>query len=525
VKSSQSASLFKTYKTSIMAVALATCGAASLPILAASHREAPMIAGLPRVDSTDVYVFRSYEPGRSAFVTILANYIPLQDAYGGPNYFNFDNDALYEIHIDQNGDGREDLTFQFKFSDLNKNIALNIGGKQIAIPLINIGPTTEVNAASLNATQTYTVSAIRGPRRNPTSAGMLVNAANGQLSFAKPVDNIGNRSFPDYKNYASRHVYSVNIPGCSTPGKLFVGQRKDGFGVRLGDIFDLLNIPTAEVIGNRNNPTAFNATEDKNVSTLGLEVPINCIATTAEPVIGVWTTASLPQSRLPQSGPLSRLIASKNNFIQVSRLGSPLVNEVVIGLPDKDKFSGAEPKDDGQFADYVTNPTLPAIVEVIYGSAGVRAPTAFPRGDLVAAFLTGVAGVNRPANVVASEMLRLNTALPATAKGSQNSLGAAGCFVNGALVVAGNSGCDPAGFPNGRRPGDDVVDIALRVVMGALLPPGAGKPGSASLPYTDGVLVEDSQFDNAFPYLTTPIPGGPGAQAAPPASEKVKEKK
>lgn len=514
MKASQHRSVMKL----AIAAATATLAATSaLPTIsfAASHREAPMIAGLPRVDSTDVYAFRSYEPGRSGFVTILANYIPLQDAYGGPNYFNLDTDAVYEIHIDQNGDAREDLTFQFKFKDLNKNIALNIAGKQVPIPLINIGPATDVNAPTLNATQTFTVNAMRGSRRNPSSAGFLTNTANGSNTFNKPVDNIGLRSFPDYKGYAAKHIYSVNVPGCATPAKLFVGQRKDGFGVRLGDIFDLLNIPTAEVIGARNNPNAFNVIEDKNVTTLGLELPIACIASPQEPVIGVWTTASLPQSRLVQDLPLGRIIPFKNNLVQVSRLGSPLVNEVVIGLPDKDKFSGSEPKDDAQFADYVTNPTLPAIVEVIYGADGVKAPTVFPRTDLVAAFLTGVAGVNSPANVRPSEMLRLNTALPATPKGLQNSVGAAGCFLEGKLVVTGNAACDPAGFPNGRRPGDDVVDIALRVVMGALLPPGVGKPASAGLPYTDGVLVEDSQFDNAFPYLTTPIPGGPGMQSAP----------
>ena len=510
-----------------LAVAAATAAASMvLPsiALAASHREAPMIAGMPKVDSTDLYVFRSYEPGRGNFVTILANYIPLQDAYGGPNFFNFDTDAVYEIHVDTNGDAREDLTFQFAFKDLNKSIALNIGGKMVPIPLVNIGSTTDVNAATLNATQTFTVNMLRGSRRNPTSTSALSNVANGATTFSKPVDNIGKRSFPDYKSYAAKHVYNVNIPGCSTPGRVFVGQRKEGFGVRLGDIFDLLNIPTSEVIGSRNNPNAFNVTEDKNVSTLAMELPITCIADPSEPVIGVWTTASLPQSRLVGNGALSKIVASKNNLVQVSRLGAPLVNDVVIGLPDKDKFSAAEPKDDGQFADYVTNPTLPAIVEVIYGADGVKAPNVFPRGDLVAVFLTGVTGVNRPNNVVASEMLRLNTLLPATPKGSQNSLGAAGCFVNGALAVTGNAACDPAGFPNGRRPGDDVVDIALRVVMGALLPPGAGKPASAGLPYTDGVLVEDSQFDNTFPYLRTPIPGGPGDQVAPAVSAPPQDK-
>ncbi len=230
-----------------------------------------------------------------------------------------------------------------------------------------------------------------------------------------------------------------------------------------------------------------------------------------EPVIGVWTTAS--------SAP--RGTGTKTAFAtvqarQVSRLGMPLVNEIVIGLKDKDTFNSSKPRDDAQFATYVTNPTLPALLEILFGAAGVQAPTVFPRVDLVAAFLTGVSGVNQPQNVVASEMMRLKTALPATPKGSQNSLGALDCFVDGALVLT-HPGCDPAGFPNGRRPGDDVVDVELRVAMGTLLPPGAGKPPSASLPYTDGALVEDSQFDASFPYLTTPLPGSPnGENGLPP---------
>jgi len=180
----------------------------------------------------------------------------------------------------------------------------------------------------------------------------------------------------------------------------------------------------------------------------------------------------------------------------------PLVNEVIIGLPDKDRFNASEPKEDAQFADYVTNPTLPALIEVLFGAAGVKAPTKFPRADLIAAFLTGVDGVNK--NGSTAEMVRLNTALPPTPKGMQNALGAAQCFVNGVLTLA-NPGCDPAGFPNGRRPGDDVVDIELRVAMGYLLT--AVDAPSGQLGFTDAVLQSDAQFDAAFPYLTTPLPG------------------
>jgi hypothetical protein len=488
-----------------------------LPVHASSHREAPAITQTPKMDGTDVYAFRSYEPGRSSFVTLVANYVPLQDSYGGPNYFTMDPDGVYEIHIDNNGDAREDITFQFRFKQTSKDISLDIGGKSIAIPLRYAGAIADVNPATLNQSESFTVNLVRGSRRQLNGfIGRLTNVAGGSSVFQKPIDNVGNKTIPDYPSYANKHIYSVNIPGCSTPGKVFVGQRREGFGVNLGEIFDLVNIPTAKVIGSRSGSSS--STDAKNITSIAMEVPIACVATSADPVIGVWSTASMPRSKLlPFDGPLRNIILDRN-MVQVSRLGMPLVNELVIGLKDKDTFNASEPRHDGQFADYVTNPTLPALIELLYGADGVKAPDVFPRGDLVAAFLTGVPGVNQPVNVVGSEMLRLNTALPATAKGSQNSLGAAACFVNGVLTLA-NPGCDPAGFPNGRRPGDDVVDIALRVVMGVLLPAGPGKPASANLPYTDGVLVDDSQFDNAFPYLRHPIPGSPNGNNGEPANQ------
>lgn len=181
-----------------------------------------------------------------------------------------------------------------------------------------------------------------------------------------------------------------------------------------------------------------------------------------------------------------------------------LVNELVIGLKDKDKFNASQPKDDAQFLTYVTNPTFPAIVQIVFSSAGVQAPTLFPRTDLVATFLTGIAGINQPAHVKPAEMLRLNTSTPVTPAASQNRLG----------VIGG----DPAGYPNGRRPGDDLVDITLRVAMGRLITLGLfGTPSQApsgGLDFTDGAIVDASFFDNAFPYLKTPLPGSPG-QAEP----------
>jgi len=489
-------------RRALVGALLAALAVVPLGALASSHREAPAITQMPKLDGTDLYAFRSYEPGRSSYVTFIANYVPLQDSYGGPNYFTMDTDGFYDIKIDTNGDARANLTYRFRFQYQRRDIALDIGGSEVAIPLRNAGPAGAGNTDALNDTETYTVELLKGPNSN-ANPRFLTNAADGTHTFVKPIDNIGLKSIPDYAAYAASYMYNVNIPGCGQPGRVFVGQRKEGFAVDLGEIFDLVNIPVERVIGSRSGSSS--STDDKNITSLALEVPIACVTQGNEPVIGVWTTAS--KNRGEHNGQDMKSGGGE----QVSRLGMPLVNEIVIGLKDKDRFNASQPQDDGQFATYVTNPTLPALLEILFGANGVQAPTVFPRVDLVTAFLTGVPGVNQPQNVVASEMLRLNTALPATPKGSQNSLGALDCFVDGALTL-GNPGCDPAGFPNGRRPGDDVVDVELRVAMGTLLPPGPGKPASASLPYTDGALVEDSQFDNAFPYLTTPLPGSPNGQ-------------
>ena len=489
-------------RRALVGALLAALAVVPLGALASSHREAPAITQMPKLDGTDLYAFRSYEPGRSNYITFIANYVPLQDSYGGPNYFTMDTDGFYDIKIDTNGDARANLTYRFRFQYQRRDIALDIGGSEVAIPLRNAGPAGAGNTDALNDTETYTVELLKGPNSN-ANPRFLTNAADGTHTFVKPIDNIGLKSIPDYAAYAASYMYNVNIPGCGQPGRVFVGQRKEGFAVDLGEIFDLVNIPVERVIGSRSGSSS--STDDKNITSLALEVPIACVTQGNEPVIGVWTTAS------KNHGEHNGQDMKGGGGEQVSRLGMPLVNEIVIGLKDKDRFNASQPQDDGQFATYVTNPTLPALLEILFGANGVQAPTVFPRVDLVTAFLTGVPGVNQPQNVVASEMLRLDTALPATPKGSQNSLGALDCFVDGALTL-GNPGCDPAGFPNGRRPGDDVVDVELRVAMGTLLPPGPGKPASASLPYTDGALVEDSQFDNAFPYLTTPLPGSPNGQ-------------
>ncbi len=474
-----------------LSLAIAALAAPALCAQASSHREAPFIAEMPKVDGTDFYMFNSYENGRSGYVTLIANYVPLQDAYGGPNYFMLDPQALYEIHVDNNGDAKEDLTFQFRFNNDLKDTQLNVGGKKVSIPLINAGSIGAGNTAALNVEETYRVAVMRGDRRGGKSAP-LVNWDTGAATFAKPVDNIGNKSIPDYATYASAHTYTVRIPGCDQPGRVFVGQRKDPFVVNLGETFDLINTnPLGPVDGERDDLA------DKNVTSMIVELHASCL-TNGDPVIGAWTTASVRQGRLLRANPSFDTPALEGGpWVQVSRLGMPLVNEVVIGLKDKNKFNASKPKDDAQFADYVTNPTLPALIETLFPIA--KAPTNFPRNDLVTAFLTGVPGLNQPVHVVPSEMLRLNTATPPVMKGAQNNLG----------VIGG----DAAGFPNGRRPGDDIVDVALRVVMGKLCTLNLGcAPADAPVggaPLTDGALVNDAMFSDAFPYLIDPIPGSP----------------
>lgn len=479
------------------AVILMQAGMAS----ASSHREAPSITKSPKVDATDFYMFRSYEPNRSGFVTLIANYVPLQDSYGGPNYFALDENALYEIHIDNNGDAMEDLTFQFRFKNNLADLKVPVGGQMMSVPLLNIGQISAANNGALNVKESYTLDVVKGTRR--TGNKMMVTGANGQTSFGKPVDNIGNKSIPNYAAYANTFIHAINIPNCNTQGKVFVGQRKDSFAVNLGEVFDLVNIKAPATAFDANaEDKGLDTLHDKNVTTMALELPISCVTNGTEPVIGAWTTASLRQARLLNPNPKSTLnSASKEGgaWTQVSRLGMPLVNEVVIGLKDKDKFNASKPKDDGQFATYVTNPTLPALLEILFGSAGVKAPTHFPRNDLVTAFLTGVEGINKPKNVTPSEMLRLNTTTPATAKADQKRMG----------VIGGDS----AGFPNGRRVGDDVVDIALRVVMGRLCLLSIGcvpaNAPSAALDFTDGALQSPMQFDDSFPYVKPALAGSP----------------
>ncbi len=492
-------------RTALAAAALLAAAAAAQ---ASSHREAPFITTQPKVDAADFYMFSSYEPGRSGYVTLIADYLPLQDPYGGPNYFSMDPNALYEIHVDNNGDAKEDITFAFRFQNTLRGLTVPVGDKQVAIPLVQAGAVSSPKADTLNVQESFTLDIVRGDRRSGQRAA--VTGAGGSSRFDKPVDNIGPKTIADYAAYAARHVYDVTVPGCAMPARVFVGQRKDPFAVNLGTVFDLVNAPVAVIT----DPTKINAgaddLADKNVTTLALEVHRSCLVAGNEPVIGAWTTASLRQGSLLNPSPgKGHGVAAKTGgaWTQVSRLGMPLVNEVVIGLPDKDRFNASKPKDDAQFADYVTHPTLPPLLEAVLNLPGAS-PKNLPRTDLVTTFLTGIAGVNQPARVVPSEMLRLNTTTPPTPEAQQQRLGLAGG--------------DAAGFPNGRRPHDDVVDVSLVAVMGGLcmlngdgdaLKLGAAcKPanvplGATSLKLHDAVDQAQVRLLSRFPYLDTPLPG------------------
>ncbi len=508
------------------------------PALSSSHREAPNITKMPKVDNTDVYAFRSYEPGRAGFTTLISNFQPFQEPGGGPNYFTMDPDAVYEIMIDSNGDAREDLTYQFQFSNTLKDgrgITVNAGGKELPIALRHIGQISTSLDPDLGEREFFTLKQIQGDRRSG-GIGDVRNASFGTTGFAKPIDNIGNKTIPNYPAYADQFIANIAIPGCATQGRVFVGQREEGFAVNLGPIFDLVNfVPlqgAADPVYSSGAAFPGGITQSDvnqelqghyNVTSLALELPTACITGNGNGVIGVWSSASLPQARTLNPNPtFLEPDSTAGAFVQVSRLGNPLVNELVIGLPDKDLFNAVKPTADAALADYVTNPTFPIILDALFrapvrsviGGSGTIAPTNYPRNDLVAVYLTGIPSLNQMSTVTASEMQRLNTLITATPLAQQRALG----------VVADDLG----GFPNGRRPGDDVVDITLRVAMGRLCHPfpintvptqlGLCRPADAPTglaAYTDGAPTNANRFLNRFPYLNPALRGSPRPQTQP----------
>ncbi|MEV6103528.1 DUF4331 domain-containing protein [Streptomyces sp. NPDC051940] len=436
--------------TRIKTLAALTCGALAAGGLAAggvtvlepgdaaasSHREAPLIAGQPEYDNTDVYAFVS--PDKPDTTTLIANWVPFEEPAGGPNFYRFPTDAQYDIHIDNDGDSQGDLLYRWTFKSKVRN------GNTF---LYNTGPVTSLDDPDLNFNQTYDIDLIKLDKQRVVSKTKVAD----DLPIAP--SNVGKASMPDYKKLRDQAVKTVR-----GGGKSYVGQADDPFFLDLR-VFDLLYGGDLSEVGN-------DTLKGYNVNTVALQVPTASIRRSSQqPIVGIWSTTQ----RRNASG----------SWTQVSRLGSPLVNEVVVPRKDKDKFNASSPWNDAQFLPYVTNPELPKLIEKIYG---IKAP-ATPRNDLVAAFLTGVDGLNKPPNVRPAEMLRLNTSIPPTA--SPKRLG----------VLEG----DKAGFPNGRRLTDDIVDIELQVVEGEL----TGNPNDLG----DAVNANDLKFGQAFPYVAVPTSG------------------
>ncbi|HSH55779.1 MAG TPA: DUF4331 domain-containing protein [Candidatus Limnocylindrales bacterium] len=468
--------------TGVMAVTLGAAGITQ--VFASSHREAPMIAGDPKADATDLYAFVS--PDKPDTVTLIANYLPFQEPAGGPNFYQFGDDVLYEIKVDNNGDAVEDVTFQYRFKTTIKNPNTF---------LYNTGPITSLDDPDWNISQSYTLTKVQNGQSTVLGENLPTTPS-----------NVGPKSTPDFAALQQEAIKQVG--GLTT----FAGQSEDPFYADLGGLFDLLTI--RELPGNEGG--GIDGLKGYNVQSLALQVPISELthdgsvpadATAANAVIGAWTTSSR-QSTSVLNGDGTQ--SASGDFVQVSRLGAPLVNEVVIPLGDKDRWNSSEPKDDAQFANYVANPELGTLLKSIY-NVDVPPQGAFgnpeARDDLVAIFLTGLPGLTKPENVVPSEQLRLNVGIAPSA--NPNRLG----------VLAG----DNAGYPNGRRLADDVVDISIQAVAGAAYPLFHPEftPDPLATQLGDGVPANDKAFRGSFPYLALPYSGFesiPHANAPSPTS-------
>jgi hypothetical protein len=438
---------------------------------ASSHREAPYIATDPEADATDVYAFRDTEAPSK--VTLIAAYNPMEEPAGGPNFQKFGDDVRYWLNIDNDGDAKSDIRYLFDFRS---------GRRNGDVPLYNTNQVTTLNDADLNVRQFYDVTRFKGD-----NGRLIVDDA----QVAPP--NIGPRSTPDYE----ANLGSTAVVDGALRHDTFAGPRDDPFFVDLGSVFDLLGLRPlneAHALTMPNEP-GLDGLSGFNVHAFALRVPINKLtadglgaAGTESPVIGVWTTAERRSMRIFERGK----VHDEGPWVQISRLGMPLVNEVVIPLKDKDFWNASKPVGDlANFGEYVTDPIVASLIPVLYAPSGIEVPPA-PRNDLVAAFVTGLPGLNQPDNVVPSEMIRLNVSIPSTAPASQNRLGA----------LAGQND----GFPNGRRLGDDVVDIELRALAGVLNEDTDfhGFPNNA---LTDGVDENDVPFMDTFPYLGSPHSG------------------
>jgi hypothetical protein len=430
-------------------------GLAPSTVVASSHREAPLTSADPQIDNTDVYAFVS--PDRPNTVSLISSWIPNQEPAGGPNFYQWAEDTNYDINIDNDGDARPDVTYRWRFKTKYRNPDSFI---------YNNGAVTSLNDENLLIRQTYDLYKIEGNNRR-------------QLFNNAPVapSHVGDASMPNY----NADLFDAAV---KDSGKVssWVGQSDDPFFLDLR-VFDLLYGGDFSEVGD-------DTLEGFNVNTFAIQVPKGQIRD--QSIVGIWSTASRGSLRVQSRS--TGAIDDGGGQVQVSRLGMPLVNEVVVPVGAKDYFNASKPRNDAQFKPAVNDPELPELISAVYPTVFPDVPDSNPdkdgvqRKDLVQVFLTGLPGLNKPAGVQASEMLRLNLTIdPCTS----------GCSRLGA--IAG----DTAGFPNGRRLDDDVIDIALRVVMGVLLDP--HDPDAETL--GDGVDENDLPFQSEFPYVAYPTSG------------------
>jgi hypothetical protein len=446
----------------IALVAALVAAAIAVPLsFSSSHREAPLTSIDPTADDTDLYAWTAKDaPGD---LTVVANWIPFEDPAGGPNFYRFDNRAHYYINIDNTGDGAPDIRYQFKF----KTKIGNPNSFLYALPGV-----TSITDSKLNVKQSYTVTREVYKNGKERSAKIIARGV--------PVapNDVGPRTFPDYGAVAAQAIRSVK-----GGGKVFAGQRDDPFFVDLGQTFDAINFRPNVGTGNQGNGKDDLA--GYNVHSIVLQVPKSQVTRDGKPVsgpaapnavVGVWASTERPALEVAGTS------KTKGRYVQVSRLGNPLVNEVVIPLGKKDQFNRTQPKDDAKnYGAYVLKPELAAVMNLLYH---LNAPET-NRTDIVQALLTGVPGATQinGAKSAAADTLKINLGVPPS--DTENRFG----------YIAG----DNAGFPDGRRLGDDVTDIELRVVAGFLK--------GNKVPLGDGVDQNDVPFLTSFPYVAPPHDG------------------
>ncbi|KKK06714.1 DUF4331 domain-containing protein [Micromonospora sp. HK10] len=454
-----------------------------------SHREAPEIAKDPVADSSDLYAFVS--PSRPDTVTLIANYVPVQLPSGGPNFYEFGDDVRYEIHLDNDGDGYPDVTYRFEFST------------EVTNPnsfLYNTGPIESLDSKNWNRRQFYRLTRVVDGRERVLAHKLPC-----------PPCNVGPLSTPKYRELARQATYRL-----STGERVFAGQRADGFFVDLGAVFDLgtlrpfqqLHVAGKRLFRTEGEPV--NSLDRTNVHSIAVQVPLATVRRKASrygyadraSTIGVWTTASRQQVRVLGDGVTADTAAGP--FTQVSRLGNPLFNEVIVPMSRKDRWNTLPPTEDKRFARFVEHPELAALLPTLYPGVFPHLDalnrSKKPRADLVAILLTGIPaglidGFANTTGDVQADMLRLNTAIPPTREPDR----------------FGVLGGDLAGFPNGRRVGDDVVSIALRAVAGLTVPlvDKTFTPDPATATLTPGLSAADvtAPFLADFPFLGTPYDG------------------